>query len=107
MSQRHSFRRSLVAGQVLGTLAIFALVALAPPAQGTMLLVPLSGQSESRVVTIALDRGATLVGRGPLPSSVIVYGTRTSLLGPLSRAGVLALSGGAAGCRPGRQAASA
>jgi len=108
MSARPSaFRRTLVVGQILGVLGVFALVALAPPAQGTMLLVPISGQSESRIVAIALAQGATLVARGPLPSSVIVYGKRASLLGPLSRAGVLTLSGGAAGCRPGEQAVAA
>ena len=106
MSARPSFRRSLVVGQVFGVLGIFVLIALAPPVQGTMLLVSISGQSESRVVTIALAQGATLVKRGPLPSSVIVYGKRASLLGPLSRAGVLVLSGGAVGCRPGNQAAA-
>jgi len=108
MSARPSaFRRSLVVGQILAALGIFALIALAPPAQGTMLLVPISGQSESRIVAIALAQGATLVERGPLPSSVIVYGERASLLGPLSRAGVLTLSGGAVGCRSGKQAAAA
>lgn len=107
MSARPSFRRSLVVGQILGALGIFVLIALAPPARGTMLLVPLAGQPESRIVTIALAQGATLVQRGPFPSSVIVSGTRASLLGPLSRAGILTLSGGAVGCRPGRQAAAA
>jgi len=92
-------RRSLVVGQVVGALGIFAAIALAPPAQGTMLLVPVAGQSESRVVMLALAHGATLVQRGSLPSSVIVYGSRASLLGPLSRAGVLTFSGGAVGCR--------
>jgi hypothetical protein len=94
-------------GQILGALGIFALIALAPPAQGTMLLVPIAGQSESRVVTLALAQGATLVQRGPLPSSVIVYGKRGSLFGPLTRAGVITLSGGAVGCRPGKEAIAA
>ena len=107
MSARFSFRRSLVVSQILGALGIFVLIALAPPAQGTMLLVPLAGQPESRIVAIALAQGATLVQRGPLPSSVIVYGKRASLLGPLSRAGVLTLSGGAVGCRTGRQGGAA
>lgn len=82
-------------------------IALAPPAQGTMLLVPVAGQSESRIVALALASGATLVQRGSLPSSVIVYGKRGALLGPLARAGVLTLSAGAVGCRPGKQAAAA
>ena len=107
MSARLSFRRSLVVSQILGALSIFVLIALAPPAQGTMLLVPLAGQPESRIVAIALAQGATLVQRGPLASSVIVYGKRASLLGPLSRAGVLTLSGGAVGCRTGRQGGAA
>jgi len=72
-----------------------------------MLLVPIAGQSENRIVGLAIAGGATLVQRGPFPSSVIVYGKRASLLGPLSRAGVLTLSGGAVGCRPGKQTISA
>jgi hypothetical protein len=102
-----TFRRSVVVGQIVGALGIFALIALAPPAEGTMLLVPIAGQSENRIVGLAIAGGATLVQRGPFPSSVIVYGKRASLLEPLSRAGVLTLSGGAVGCRPGKQTISA
>jgi len=108
MSTRHpSARRRLVVVQILGALCVFGLVALAPPAQGTMLLIPIAGQSEGQMMALALSRGATVVQRGPLPASVIVYGTRQSLLAPLTRAGVLTLAGGAVGCRTGKGAIAA
>jgi hypothetical protein len=108
MSARRSLsRRSLVVAQILGALCVFGLIALAPPAQGNILLIPVAGQSEAQIVALALTRGATLVQRGPFPASVIVYGRRDSLLGPLTRTGVLTLSGGAVGCRPGKQAGAA
>lgn len=100
-------RRNLIGAQIAGALAIFVFIALAPPAQGTILLVPVTGRSEGQILSLALSRGASLVQRGPLPSSVIVYGRREELLGPLTRAGVLMLSGGAVGCRPGKRATAA
>lgn len=84
-------------------LLVFVLIALAPPAEGNMLLIPVGSRSEAQVVTLALMQGASLVQRGPFRSSVIVYGKRASLFGPLARAGVLAVSGGAVGCRSGLQ----
>jgi hypothetical protein len=95
-----SSKRALIGAQMLGALLVFACVALAPPAEGNMLLVPVAPQSEGRVVALALTRGASVIQRGPLPSSVIVYGRRDSLFGPLARAGILTLAGGAVGCRP-------
>ena len=97
-------RRNLIGAQILGALLVFACIALAPPAEGNMLLVPVGPQSEGQITALALLRGASVVQRGPLPSSVIVYGRRASLFGPLARAGVLTLAGGAAGC--GRRSAA-
>ncbi len=99
-------KRTLIGAQIAGALVVFACVALAPPAEGNMLLVPVSPQSEGRIVALALTRGASVIQRGPLPSSVIVYGRRDRLFGPLARAGVLTLAGGAVGCRPDNGAAA-
>lgn len=92
-------KRAMLGAQLSGALLVFACVALAPPAEGNMLLVPVAPQNEGRVVALALARGASVIQRGPLPSSVIVYGRRDSLLGPLAHAGILTLAGGAVGCR--------
>lgn len=97
---RATTKRALIGAQIAGALLVFACVALAPPAEGNMLLVPVAPQSEGRIVALALTQGASVIQRGPFPSSVIVNGRRDSLLGPLARAGVLTLAGGAVGCRP-------
>jgi len=97
--------RSLISAQIAGALLIFLWIALAPPAEGNILLIPVARQSEAQIVALALEQGASLVQRGPMPSSVIVYGKRDSLFAPLARAGVLMVAGGAVGCRAGKQAA--
>ena len=81
---------------------MFAVLAVAPPARGTMLLVPLVPRGQAQTTMLALSHGATLVQRGPLPSSVIVYGESAQIAWPLARDGVLTLAGGWAGCRPDR-----
>ena len=95
---RSAPQSSLVVAQILSALSVFALVALAPPAQGTMLLIPMTGLPQGQVTALALAHGATVVQRGPLASSLIVYGERDRLAWPLARMGVLTLSGGATGC---------
>lgn len=100
-------RRTYIGAQVAGALTVFACIALAPPAEGNMLLIPVGHQSEAQIVSLALTRGASLVQRGPFRSSVIVYGKRGALFGPLARAGVLTVAGGAAGCRAGKTGAAA
>jgi hypothetical protein len=91
-------KRALIGAQIAGALLVFACIALAPPAEGNMLLVPVARQSEGHIVALALMQGASVVQRGPLPSSVVVYGRRDSLFGPLARAGVLIVAGSAVGC---------
>jgi len=98
-ARRVKSSRSLIGAQIAGALLVFLLIALAPPAEGNILLVPVARQSEGQIVALALTRGASLVQRGPLPSSVIVYGKRESLFVPLAGAGVLMIAGGAVGCR--------
>jgi len=92
----------MIRAQIAGALILRAVIALAPPDQGTMLLVPVAAWSQGQVTALALARGASVVQRGPLPSSVIVYGARARLFAPLARAGILTLASGAAGCRPGK-----
>ena len=104
--RRAQSSRSLIGAQIVGALLVFLCIALAPPAEGNILLIPVGHHSEGQIVALAQTQGASLVQRGPLPSSVIVYGKRGSLFMPLARAGVLMIAGGAVGCRtPGTEAA--
>ena len=98
-ASRPKLSRALIAAQIGSVLLVFLCIALAPPAEGNMLLIPIARLSEARVIGLAAAEGATVVQRGPLSSSVIVYGKRDRLFAPLARAGVLMVAGGAVGCR--------
>jgi hypothetical protein len=93
-----SLMRGPMALQIAVVVATFGLIAFAPPDEGTMLLVPIGAHARAMLVPVALEQGASLVARGPLPASVIVYGVRSRLLLPLARQGVFAVAAGPAGC---------
>jgi hypothetical protein len=100
MAARFPFAtRSLAVVQIAGAMFVFALLAVEPPARGTMMLVSLLPRGQAEITTLALSHGASLVQRGPLPSSLIVYGESARIAWPLAREGVLTLAGGSAGCR--------
>jgi hypothetical protein len=85
----------LMSAQVLlGSLALLS-VAFAPPAQGRMLLVPLSGKPVS-IATVNSLRATSLLA-GPLPGSVVVEGDRGPLLALWSQ-GILVLAAPQAIC---------
>jgi len=84
--------------QLLAIVGAMALMVGTPPAAGRMMLVPLSAGAARGMVALAIDRGATLVGPGPLPGSLVVDGRRTDLLGGLVRHGVALVAAPAAGC---------
>ena len=67
-----------MAQAMLGVMALI-LVALAPPAQGRMLIVPLNGHSIAGSELHQLH--ATPLAAGPLPGSLIVEGERRTLSG--------------------------
>lgn len=85
---------------VQSVLVLCGLVGLyaVPPAQGRMLLVPLSAQGRAALAAVAVDHGARLVAAGPWAGSLLVDGQRDRLAGPLLRHGVVALSSAARGC---------
>lgn len=91
-------RRLLRASSLAGQLALFAgligTIALAPPADGPMLLVPLLPGSSASVaaLNLALGGGATLLAAGPFPGSLIVRGDRARILAPLLAGGTLVLA---------------
>lgn len=78
----------LQAGLVLVGVAVLALW---PPRDGAMLLVALDGRDAGRLVEPALEAGAALAGRGPLPNTIVVRGARHRLT-PLARHGVILIA---------------
>lgn len=52
------------------------LLIIAPPASGAMMLVPLGPQAANALPLLALVGDVRLLARGPLPGSLLVYGSR-------------------------------
>ena len=73
-------------------LAGLGAIALAPPARGAMLLVPLTGQARADLPGLAIGRGALLLGQGPLSGSLVVRGDRARLGATLLRRGILSVA---------------
>ncbi|MEP9359434.1 hypothetical protein [Sphingomonas sp. KR3-1] len=69
------------------------LLAIAPPAQGMMLLVPIAPANAAAVEDAALGAGATLAGFGPIPGSRFVSGDRARLLPAALRHGMILVTG--------------
>ena len=84
--------------QFAGVIGGLGLMVLAPPADGLQLLVPLNGAGRARMLPLAIERSAQLVGEGPLPGSFVVRGARAALFRPLLAAGVLTLAAPAGAC---------
>ncbi|MHA6722588.1 hypothetical protein [Sphingomonas sp. RS2018] len=92
-------------GQAMLVGATIMAAAIAPPARGRMLVVPMWTAGEGDAVRIALGNGALLLDRGPIARSIVVDGDRTRLAGPLVAAGMALTSAPSGGC--GRQEARA
>lgn len=70
---------SFLATQVAASVSALLGLALWPPATGEMMLVPLDGEDVGAVATLAVAGGATLLGNGPLPGSLVVIGDRATI----------------------------
>jgi len=68
-------------------------LAILPPANGPMLVVPLTGPA-----TAAFAGGGKLIGEGLLPGTFVVTGDRATLLPHLLRNGVIAIAASAQSC---------
>ncbi len=89
---------ALLFGQAAVACAVFALVTLAPPARGDILILSLSGERPGEIARWAIAHDAKLIGAGPVPHSLIVRGARGSLFtAALDHTGLL-LTGSLAGC---------
>ena len=91
---------------LLGVAAIVAL-ALTPPDRGAMLMVPTSA-TLADTVNAALSAQAAVVGAGPLPRSLVVYGDRAAIERRLAGHGtiLLAAPSGICGSAANRQGAA-
>jgi hypothetical protein len=85
----------IVAGQFGIAASALAVLALTPPAQGAMLLIPLV--REAPAARLARNSNALLLSQGPA-GSIVVRGDRRALFWPLLRAGVLAVAAPAPLC---------
>lgn len=75
-----------------------AATALAPPAHGTLLAVPLTGGTAADTINLALARGAAIEGEGPFAGWIVLRGDRDRLAAPLRAHGILLLAGSPATC---------
>lgn len=83
-------------------IALAGLIGLifAPPAQGKILLVPLTASARARLPIAAFGNQALLLGQGPLPGSLVVMEDRQNLTWMMLRLGVLSVAASPAGCGP-------
>lgn len=72
------------------------LLIAAPPASGAMMLVPLGPQAANALPLLALVGDVRLLARGPLPGSLLVYGSRRART--LLRHGIVTLASPPALC---------
>ena len=83
--------------QAMIVAAALALLAFWPPRRGAMLLVPLRG-TLAQTVNAALAGHASLLGQGPVPGSIVVFGDRARLVAAIGNKAVVVLAAPATGC---------
>jgi hypothetical protein len=88
--------------QLFAAGAALFVIAVAPPAEGELLLVPLAGQSADSVAAWATRAGARIVGRGPLPGSLAVEARTAALADAALRHATLITAAPPAACGAGR-----
>ncbi|SNS56202.1 hypothetical protein SAMN06295912_10941 [Sphingomonas laterariae] len=89
-------RQPILAMQLAIAAAALAIIALAPPARGPMLLVPVTPAAATELAALAVASGSRLIAQGPLPGSLIVDGD--ALAGALIGHGILTLAAPRSGC---------
>lgn len=78
--------------QALVVAGVLSVVAAAPPAQGTMLLISTTGLPQRAILDHALAADARIAGAGRLPASLIVIGDRGRILAEALPAGIVAIA---------------
>jgi len=91
MERRRSSRadQAVLGVQLGGAIVVLLALAVVPPAQGNMLLVPMT--REAPAVALAVAAGGLVIASAPR-GAVVVRGRRDRLIWPLLRAGVLTLA---------------
>lgn len=84
----------LLASQLALALGGLVWLTLRPPAEGAMLMIPLTGAARAGLVQGVVDRGGQLLQMGRIPGSFIVHGRRDALAQP----GLLLIAADDAGC---------
>lgn len=82
----------------LSLLAMVGVLAMVPPAQGRMLVIPLLPVSQETSAAWTVAAQARLIGAGPLPGALIVDGPRHALLPAALRHGALLINTNFVGC---------
>lgn len=82
-------------------LCVAALVAMLawPPASGMILAIPFG---TSNPATLARAAGLRLVRRGPLPGSLVIFGSRHAIATRAWQQEILLVAAGAINCGPGK-----
>lgn len=79
-------------GQTIVTLAVFAAPLVAAPSTGRMLLVAPLDASPDRLVRLARDADAVILGPGPLRGSLVIEGSRAPWVAAMARERVVPLA---------------
>jgi hypothetical protein len=82
----------------LGLIAAVAVLGIAPPANGDILVISIIPAPPEESLIWALPAGALPMGRGGLRGSIIVRGSRSALLWPALSHGALLLNTRVGGC---------
>lgn len=82
----------------LGLIAAVAVLGIAPPVDGDILVISIIPSRPEESLVWALPAGALPMGRGGLRGSIIVRGSRSALLWPALSHGALLLNTGVGGC---------
>jgi hypothetical protein len=90
---------SLVA-QVAIAVPLVGGLLFAPPAEGPMMLVPLTPAAAHALPALALTGDTRLISAGPLPGSLVVYARRADLSGRMLAHATLTFASPLTGCTP-------
>lgn len=78
----------------------------APPAEGEILILSVTGQSAGEIAGWALDGQTRLLGRGPLATSLVIRGEGGRIAAIARAHGAVAVRGSAAMCAGEKQVTS-
>lgn len=84
--------RVVAALQALLACTALAVIALAPPVQGVMMVLPVTPGSLARTIDRITAHGGRIAGQAAGGRAIVVVGRRADLAGPALRAGALLLA---------------